>query len=544
MKKIISLALTLLFISFVSLTSVAQEDKTTYAEIDKILEIQTYNNFDSLLCIWYVKKSLDNDTLIQITKGADHDIDVSDEVIIDRLSKIASPIQLAYNQKVRDWITMYIKRGEYMIPTFLGLKRYYFPFFEEVLDENDLPLEFKYLPIIESALNPRAVSPAGATGLWQFLYSTGKMYGLEINSFVDERRDPIKATYAAAHFLNDLYDIYGDWTLCLAAYNCGPGNVNKAIRRAGGKTDFWEIYQYLPKETRGYVPAFIAATYIMTYAEEHNFYSAEIKMPIFTDTIMVNDTLHLLQVAEVLNIPITQLRELNPQYKKDIIPGHVRPYPLRMPTEFTFAFIQNQDSIYSHNDELLFKNRRIVSPPTYTASARSGYNYTEESTPCDKPNLSGKSKLTYTVKSGDTFGFIANWYNVSVRDLKCWNDKANTRLSIGENMTVYVYTKQLKLYNKINTMSFDQKQNQSSSQTVAKSNTNSNTNSNSKSNTKNYKKLDKNYIYYTIKSGDNIYTIAQQFNGVSHSNIMSVNGFLDNDVRNLQIGQIIKIKKK
>ena len=533
MKTILNYSLTILFISFLTLSSLAQDDKTTFTEIDKILEVQTQNNFDSLLSIWYVKKSLDNDTLLHITKNADHNLDVSDAIIIERLNKIATPIELTYKEQVRKWITMYLKRGPYLIPTFLGLQKYYFPLFEEILDENDLPLEFKYLPIIESALNPRAVSPAGATGLWQFLYSTGKMYGLEINSFVDERRDPIKSTYAAAYFLNDLYDIYGDWTLCLAAYNCGPGNVNKAIRRSGGKTNFWEIYQYLPRETRGYVPAFIAATYVMTYAEEHNFYPAKIKMPIFTDTIMVNDTLHLLQVAEVLDIPITQLRELNPQYKKDIIPGHVSPYPLRMPLEFTTTFIVQQDEIYAHKDSILFKNRRIISPPTYTASARSGYNYTSsESTPCDEPNLAGKTKLIYTVKSGDTFGFIANWYNISVRDLKCWNDKPDTRLSIGENLTVYVYTKKLRLYSKINTMSFDEKQNKASKQTVATHTTSNNT------------KLDGNFIYYTIKSGDNIYTIAGKFDGISHSDIMQINGFSDGDVRNLQIGQVIKIKRK
>ncbi len=520
----------ILFITFGLQSAYSQSDTNKISSvIDAEIKSQTISHFDSLLSVWYVKKSIYSDSTIVNVKGADHDLDIADSVIVDRLNKIASPIEMTYNPQVRSWIDMYLKRGKYMIPTFLSLETYYFPFFEQLLDANDMPLELKYLPIIESALNPTAVSRAGATGLWQFLYGTGKMYGLEINSFIDERRDPVKSSYAAVAFMSDLYDMYGDWQLVLAAYNCGPGNVNKAMRRSGG-TNFWEIYDYLPKETRGYVPAFIAATYVMTYAEEHNFYSAEIKMPLHTDTIMINDTLHLFQVAEVLNIPIEKVRDLNPQYKKDIIPGHIKPYPLRLPIEETMAFVQFSDSIYAYNDSLFFKNRKYVSPPSYVASSRGNYSYTEP-TPCDAPNLAGKSKVIYTVKSGDNFGFIANWYNVSVNDLKCWNDKNSNKLSIGEKVTVYVYTKKLKYYQGIDRMTFDQKQNKTSTQTVAKSKTTG-------------KQLDKNYIYYTIKSGDNIHTIAQKFTGVSEGDIKSINRFSDRDVRTLQIGQVIKIKRR
>lgn len=507
------------------------EKKST---IDSALEYQTLRNFDSLLTVWYVKNSIYKDSTMVPVKGANHNIDIADSIIIDRLNKIPSPIEMTYNKEVRDWINMYLKRGQYMMPTFLGLEAYYFPFFEQLLDANDIPIEFKYLPIIESALNPTAVSPAGATGLWQFMYSTGKMYGLEINSFIDERRDPVKSTYAAVNFLGDLYDMYGDWQLVLAAYNCGPGNVNKAIRRAGGKTNFWEIYKYLPKETRGYVPAFIAATYVMTYSKEHNFYPTEIDMPIHTDTIMVTDTLHLMQVAEVMQIPIDQLRDMNPQYKKDIVPGHVKPYPLRLPVENYANFITLSDSIYAYNDSLYFRPRTRVTPPSYVATSRGSYSYDDDNfddSPCENISLAGKSKLTYTVKSGDNFGFIANWYDVSVQELKCWNNKSSNRLSIGEKLTVYVYTKKLKYYKTIDNMSFEQKQNKTSQQTVAKSRTTN-------------KKLDKNYVYYTIKSGDNIYTIAQKFDGVSHEDIKRINNFTDNDLRRLQIGQIIKIKRK
>ncbi len=531
MKKTTLILLTIILLfTFGFQNAYSQGNKEITGEIDELIKTQTISNFDSLLSIWYVKKSIYKDSSVVNVKGVDHDIDIADSIIIERLNKIPTPFVMTYNDQVRSWINMYIRRGEYMLPTFLGLETYYFPFFEQLLDANDLPVELKYLPIIESALNPTAVSPAGATGLWQFLYSTGKMYDLEINSFIDERRDPIKSTYAAVNFMSDLYEMYGDWQLVLAAYNCGPGNVNKAIRRSGGKTDFWEIYNYLPKETRGYVPAFIAATYVMTYAEEHNFYPAEINMPIHNDTIMINDTLHLLQVSAVLQIPMDQLRNINPQYKKDIIPGHIKPYPLRLPLDKFSDFIKYEDSIYAYHDSLLFKPRTVVTPTKYVASARGSYTYTEP-TPCDEPNLAGKSAVTYSVKSGDTFGFIANWYNVSVKDLKCWNDKNNNNLSIGEKLTIYVYTKKLKYYQGINAMTFEQKQNKTSNQTVAKSNKTNN-------------KLDKNFTYYTIKSGDNISTIAKKYNGVSETDIKTINNFSDRDVKRLQIGQIIKIKRK
>ncbi|MEA3451332.1 MAG: lytic transglycosylase domain-containing protein, partial [Bacteroidota bacterium] len=283
--------------------------------------IQAMVNFDSLVNSFYVKKSLkiysnENKTVF----NDNHDINVSDSVVIARMKKIATPIQLTYNPEVKQWLSMYLKRGKYMIPTIMGLSNFYFPMFEKELSENNMPMELKYLPIIESALNPRAVSVAGATGLWQFIYPTGKRYGLEINSYIDERKSPQLATTAAVNYLKDLYGIFNDWNLALAAYNCGAGNVNKAIIRSGGKTNFWDIYHYLPRETRGYIPAFIAITYIMSYTDEHNFYPAKIDLPYNTDTLIITDTLHLLQVAEVIDIPMSQLRDLNPQYKIDIIP--------------------------------------------------------------------------------------------------------------------------------------------------------------------------------------------------------------------------------
>ena len=272
----------------------------------------------------------------------------SDSVYIDRLSRIPAIMEMPYNDIIRKFIDMYAGRLRNQVSFMLSACNFYMPIFEEALDAYGLPLELRYLPIIESALNPSAVSRAGASGLWQFMIGTGKIYGLESNSLVDERRDPIKATWAAARYLKDLYAIYQDWNLVLAAYNCGPGTINKAIRRAGGATDYWTIYNYLPKETRGYVPAFIAANYIMTYYCEHDICPMETQLPSATDTIHIHKDLHLQQVAEVCNLNIDQLRSLNPQYKKDIVPGNSELCVLRLPNNTVSSFIDRQDSIFAY----------------------------------------------------------------------------------------------------------------------------------------------------------------------------------------------------
>lgn len=256
--------------------------------------------------------------------------EVSDSIYIDRLQRIPAIIEMPYNEVVRKFIDMYATRLRQKVAFMLSANNFYMPIFEEALDLYDLPLELKYLPVIESALNPMATSRQGAVGLWQFMLATGKIYGLQVTSLIDERRDPIKSTRAAARYLKDLYDIYHDWNLVLAAYNCGPGTINKAIRRADGEKDFWKLYNYLPKETRGYVPAFIAANYIMTYYCEHNISPLEMKMPEGTDTIHISRPLNLQQIAAVCNTNIDELRALNPEFKKDIIPGNEKPYALRL----------------------------------------------------------------------------------------------------------------------------------------------------------------------------------------------------------------------
>ncbi len=491
------------------------------------VEQQTIANIDSLMNGWYVKTSLASDNKNKNVFTDNHNIDIADSIIVARMKKISTPIEMSYNQEVRNWINLYLKRGKYMIPTILGMSEYYFPMFEQELQAKNMPMELKYLPIIESALNPRAVSRAGATGIWQFIYATGKRYNLEINSFIDERRDPEKATKAATAYLTDLYSIFGDWQLALAGYNCGAGNVRKAIIRAGGKTDFWEIYKYLPRETRGYIPAFIAVTYLMSYPEDHNFYPASIELPLLTDTVMVTDTLHLKQVAEVINIPIEQLRDLNPQFKTDIIPGHIKPYALKLPMEYISAYLINEDQIYKYKDDLIFPKRSIVKNISY----KNKYNnsrrrYRPVPQPCPDYNFAGKGKIIYTVKAGDTFSFIAEWYDVSVRDLKCWNNMQSTRLNIGDKLDIYVPMKKISYYKKLNTKTFEQKQEYASKRKVQQN------------------KLDPNFIYYTIKRGDNIYTIAQKFNNITHEDIMNINHFSNSDVSRLQIGQVIKIKRK
>ncbi len=505
MRKFIVLAL----LFFATIASYAQD-------IDTQLVNQTLHNLDELMNLWYVKNQ--SDTFIN-SVGLDHHVDIPDSVIVKRLHYINTSIPLTFNYKVRRWIDFYLQR-EQSIPTFLGLGQYYFPMFEQVLDKYQLPLEFKYLPIIESAFNIRARSRAGAVGLWQIMYGTGKLYGLEINSLVDQRLDPYASTEAAAKILKDLYDKYHDWYLALAAYNAGPGNVNKAIRRSGNKTDFWQIYPYLPRETRGYVPAFIAIVYIMNYAPEHNYYPVKVNLP-NTDTVIVNDTLHLKQVAEVLKIPIDEVRDLNPQYKLDIIPAHIKPYPLRLPSDKILAFIELKDSIFHYKDSVFFKNKVLVAPAHYTARGRS-YSYT----PCYS-NTKGKVKLYYTVKPGDNFGFIADWYDVTIRDLKCWNNRWSNRIKAGEKLVVYVPASKADKYRKINSMTFEQKQKYTGTQPVNTT-----------------KPTDPNYVYYQVKRGESLYIIAKKFPDVTVDDLIRINGFNSYEVKHLKPGQWIKIKKK
>ena len=355
-------------------------DKQGNKELVEFPEAMTYD-LDSLLNLYMSKTYL---TGTNDCEMKDVNPTYPREVYIERLSRIPSVMELAYNDVVQKFIDRYAGRLRYSVSYMLGAMNFYMPVFEEALEAYQLPLELKYLPIIESALNPKAVSRVGAAGLWQFMPATGKQYGLELNSLVDERRDPVKSSYAAARYLKALYRIFGDWNLVIAAYNCGPENINKAIRRyraAKGRTqedetitaadkDYWQIYPYLPAETRGYVPAFIAANYIMTYYCEHNICPMTTRLPAQTDTIVVRRNVHLEQVAAVLGLDIDMLRSLNPEYRRDIVPGLTKPSAIRLPLADAGRFIDNEDSIYSYRaDELLNKRLEVAindDVPTYT----------------------------------------------------------------------------------------------------------------------------------------------------------------------------------
>ncbi|GHU61856.1 lytic transglycosylase [Bacteroidia bacterium] len=390
--------------------SIAGDDSTLY-----IPEVWN-ENWNNLLNSWYIRHY----TNMSNHEGYQEDIPVSDSVYIDRLSKLTMIIELPYNDKVKSCIDYYVDRHRTMVEYMLGLGPLYFPMIEETLDKYDLPLELKYLIIVESALNPVALSPAGASGLWQFMLPTGKLYGLEINNLVDERRDPVKATDAACRFLKDLYATFGDWNLAIAAYNCGGGCVNRAIKRSGGKTDFWKIYPYLPKETRAYVPFFIAANYVMNYYAYHQLRPVKTTLPTSTDTVMVNKPIHFDQVTEILKIDKEEIRVLNPQYKKDIIPGNTKPRPLKLPAMQTFAFVEVEDSIADYNADVYFKNRTTVD-----LGSPSGKKTNQE-------------KVIHKVASGETMLSIANKYGVTSQNIRKWNGLKSNKVAPGRNLTLYV----------------------------------------------------------------------------------------------------------
>ena len=341
-------------------------------EVIEFPEAMTYD-LDSLLNLYMAKTYLEEEDC----NMRDINPVYSKEDYIGRLMRLPNVMEMVYNDVVQKFIDRYSGRLRHSISYMLGASNFYIPIFEEALEAYQLPLELKYLPIIESALNPNAISRAGAGGLWQFMIGTGKQYGLQVNSLVDERRDPVKASYAAARYLGDLYKIFGDWNLVIAAYNCGPENINKAIRRSNGEKDYWQIYPYLPKETRGYVPAFIAANYIMTYYSLHNICPMSTRLPAKTDTVMVNRNVHLQQVAEVVGINIDLLRSLNPMYRRDIIPGATEPYALRLPLTEVGKFIELQDSVYTYKvDELLNKRSEVEikdDVPTYYKKSKRSY---------------------------------------------------------------------------------------------------------------------------------------------------------------------------
>ena len=330
-------------------------DKQGNEELIEFPEAMTFD-LDSLMGLYMSKTYLSTGDC----NMKDENPTYTPEEYIERLRRMPTVMEMGYNDIVQRFIDRYMGRLRHSVSYMLGAANFYVPIFEEALEAYQVPLELKYLPVIESALNPKAVSRVGATGLWQFMLGTGKQYGLEVNSLVDERRDPVRASYAAARYLRDLYRIFGDWNLVIAAYNCGPGNINKAIHRSGGLKDYWQLYPYLPAETRGYVPAFIAANYAMTYYCEHNICPMSTRLPLQTDTIVVDRDVHLEQISAVLDLDIEMLRSLNPQYRRDVVPGATKKYAIRLPMADTGRFIDMQDSIYSYRATELLTKRAVV----------------------------------------------------------------------------------------------------------------------------------------------------------------------------------------
>ena len=508
---------------------------------------------DSLLNIWYSHKMASDDEMeVYDMDSIRFESNVPDEVYIERIKKMNSFISLPYNEIVKNYIILYSEKMPTKMSHILGLCQYYMPIFEDIFNRYDIPQELKAMAVIESAMNPLAVSRAGAKGMWQFMYSTAKMYGLHIDSFVDERLDPVKSAEAAAQYLQDSYEIFGDWNLAIASYNCGAGNVNKAIRRSGGKRAFWDIWPYLPRETRGYVPAFVGALYTMTYYKEHGIRPEAVEIPAHIDTLKINKQLHLRQVADLTAAPLEELKNLNPQYRHEIIPGESREYILKIPYEYTNAFIEYEDSVYRHKAEEYFNpvtikkikdgadGERIVyrvkngdylgriasrhrctvaqikrwnnlssnnirvgqrlviyrgGTSSGSASASSAPAKTQSSSAAP---ASGGS--TYTVKSGDTLSGIANRNGVTVAQLKQWNGLSGNNIKVGQKLKVKAG---------------------STSQPAASSSSGD-------------------YITYTVKSGDSFYSIAKNYSGVSAQNIMDFNGMTSSK---LKPGMKIKIPK-
>ena len=452
MKKILLLAAAMLLGMPVQM--LAQTDDTEEKKEDVItvtdkqgneeeieVPVGLEDNLDSLLHLYNAKTYMMQDTSCNYR---DVNPVFDKEVYIDRLKRLPTIIEMPYNEVVQKFIDRYSGKLRRSVSYMLGAGNFYMPVFEEALEAYNLPLELKYLPVIESALNPTAVSRVGATGLWQFMIGTGKRYGLEVNSLIDERRDPVKASYAAAHYLSDLYKIFDDWSLVIAAYNCGPDKVNKAIHRAKGSADYWNIYPYLPKETRGYVPAFIAANYIMNYYCDHNICPMVTELPLKTDTVVVNKDLHLEQIAQVLNINIQHLRNLNPQYRRDIVNGLNKPMTVRLPSTLVGPFIDQEDSIYNFKtDELLLKRSVVeVNQEEPKVSRRSYYSSRHRSSATHSKSRKSRSRKSkrggrnVTIKSGDTLSEIAERNHTTVAKLRKLNKISGNHIRAGKKLKV------------------------------------------------------------------------------------------------------------
>lgn len=500
-----------------------------------------------LLESWYMKNYTATDD-----KYLSSDVKTTDDQIRQRLSQLPTVIEMPFNSIVRTYIDRYTQRGRAQVAATLGLANYYMPIFEQALEEAGLPLELKYLPVVESALNPNAVSKHGATGLWQFMLATGKGLGMEVNSLVDERRDPYVSSRKAARYLKDLHSTYGDWSLAIAAYNCGPGAVNKAVRRAGdGKHDFWSIYEYLSPETRGYVPAFIAANYVMNYYPEHGISPVIPTKPLVTDTVGVAGRVHFNQISEVLDIPVEELRLLNPQFRADLIPGSPeKPYMLILPSQQVHAYIVSEDQIKGHEAER-YARRDVVEPGDMPSEssvememadpsaadvrqtlAADNLPAEEPARPARQTPAAGKP-ATHKVAAGETLASIAALYGVTPAEVKRWNNLRRNSVRVGQQLRVAVDAQAETSVSADSSVPASRQQ-----VSPAKAKRQSKSASSSKKGKKGRKEAKP--TQHSIKNGENLTVIAKKY-GVSVDEIKRANNMKDDDIR---AGKSIKIPSK
>lgn len=414
-----------IFIMMVAVSPLRAQHHNSNSEAANMAD-QFVNNYDSLLNTFVMNKYAASSQRHRANINADYAFDqVPDSVIAKRLHSLHTVIPMTYNKEVRSYIRMYLNRMRGRLDVMLTLSEYYYPIFEEALARYNVPEELKHLTIVESAMNPQATSRVGAAGLWQFMYTTGKNYGLEVNSIIDERRDTYKSTDAAAHYIHDLYTVFHDWHLAIAAYNCGPGNINKAIARSGGKRNFWQIYPYLPRETRGYIPAFIAATYIMNFYPEHGLHPKRVTIPLRTDTIMVERNMLFCAVSKYVNIDMTELRTLNPQYRADYIPGEGGSYPLCLPTDKMNALIHWADTIFKVSEDSL-NHKPMVAPAANT----------EQPDVARPVHTAPAPKSYHKVRRGETLTSIAAKYGTTVSKLKKLNGLRSDKIRDGQRLKV------------------------------------------------------------------------------------------------------------
>ena len=483
-----------------------------------------------LLESWFIK----NYTATDNRYATESDAFVTDEIIIERLGKLPYVIEMPYNQIVRSYINKYTKEGRAQVPALLGLSLYYNRIFEQALEEKGLPLELKYLPMIESSLDPNAVSKHGAAGLWQFMLATAKGLGMEVNSLVDERRDPYLSSEMAANYLKGLYDSYGDWSLAIAAYNCGPGTLNKAIRRAGGDPkshDFWSLYHFLPEETRGYVPAFIAVNYVMNYYPEHNISPVLPTAPLVVDTVHVSDRIHFDQISEILSIPVEELRILNPQYRADIIPGSAdTPRNLILPSQQIHAFIMSEEDIKNYQPEK-YGLRGKVEPTEIQGDLLMAVEdadiWAEPGTPVKKQDNNGAPQtVIHKVKAGETLASIAKTYEVTPEDIKKENGLTRNAVRIGQQLRITTSAPIALMENTV--------------VSVTSKNNSSNATSGNKPTAEKKPAAPAATTTHVVKKGETLSKIAARY-GVTIAAIKSANGLKSDNIRE---GQRLKIPAK